>query len=72
MSNTTPSLPDQIASSMVSAKRVQALSDDARDMLLYALIGRMIVLNPEGLTDDIAEAEELDAEMNTEAANDRS
>jgi hypothetical protein len=57
---------------MVSAKRVRALSDDARDMLLYALIGRMIVLNPEGLTDDIAEAEELDAEINTEAANDRS
>jgi hypothetical protein len=72
MSNTNPTLPDQIASSMVSAKRVRALSDDARNMLLYALIGRMIVLNPEGLTDDIAEAEELDAEMNTEAANDRS
>jgi hypothetical protein len=74
MSNTNttpPSLDDQMAVAMALAKRVQALSPDARDQLLAGLVGRMVVKDVVSLKSEIAGAEALDAEINTEAANDR-
>jgi hypothetical protein len=68
--NTTP-LDEQLLVALAMGKRVQQLSPDARNMLLFGLVGRMIVKDLEALKIEVAGAEELDAEMNTEATNDR-
>jgi hypothetical protein len=72
MSNTTPQHLNDAQTTLAVVKRVQALSPDDRDLFLFGLIGRMIVIAPDTLEKDLAEAEALNAEYNTEAANDRS
>lgn len=55
----TPTPAEVIAIS----RRVQALSEDARSLLLYALVGRMLVTNPDALEHDIDDAERLEVAL---------
>lgn len=46
-----------IGDTIATVKRVEHLPPNQRDTLLYALIGRMVVLDPDALVTEIEQAE---------------